>query len=97
EDRQGVLWIGTESGLTKFEQGRFESYGPRDGLQLGTVWASLRDRRGRVWLATDYGLVRFDGRAFSMVSTAGIQASVQGLAEGPQGDIWASTWEGVAH
>jgi ligand-binding sensor domain-containing protein/signal transduction histidine kinase len=95
EDPYRVLWIGTESGLTRYEQGRFTSYGTREGLLEGVVWATLRDTRGRLWVGTSAGLARYDGRAFTTVLGGEAITPVQGLAEGPDGDVWVATASGV--
>src|SRR6185369_8443031 len=90
EDRNGVLWIGTEAGLTKYDGGRFTSYTTRDGLPHLNVLVLLGDRRGRLWIGTGSGLVRFDGRTFQRVPVDPLAPVVLALAETPDGDVWVS-------
>ena len=65
EDFQGVIWVGTASGLNKIEMKRdnslnFVAITERDGLPNGVVYAILGDKTGRLWLSTNQGLVRYD-------------------------------------
>ena len=65
QDRLGFLWIGTQSGLFRFDGYQFRAYhrAPERGAGLsdGWVWALHEDRDGRLWVATlDGGLNRFD-------------------------------------
>jgi signal transduction histidine kinase/DNA-binding response OmpR family regulator len=64
EDRQGRLWIGTESGLNLLDRSRgtFTSLTAKDGLPDNAIKAILEDAQGYIWLATYNGLSRFDPR-----------------------------------
>ena len=95
EDSQRVLWIGTEAGLTKLEQGRFSSYTRTDGLPIGPVMAVRVDRRGRLWAGTEAGLARFADRRISPPARTEFTISVYALAESPNGESWAGSWNGV--
>jgi ligand-binding sensor domain-containing protein len=59
EDREGGIWIGTDSGLSRFHQGAFQNFNTDNGLAYGSVRALLLDRGGAMWVATDGGLSRF--------------------------------------
>lgn len=60
EDSYGVLWISTESGLSKFnpESGRFTSYSILDGLESSHFYwnASLRASDGRLYFGHVNGM-----------------------------------------
>jgi signal transduction histidine kinase len=62
EDREGGVWIGTDSGLSRFHQGAFQNFNTDNGLAYGSVRALLLDRGGDLWVATDGGLSRFHAR-----------------------------------
>lgn len=52
EDAAGHLWIGLHNGgLARLRGGRFELYGPDDGVPAGLSQGLYFDGRGRLWLA----------------------------------------------
>ena len=98
EDRRGRLWLGSEGGgLTVVQDGRFRSFGPRDGLASDIVRAVAEDGDGTVWVGTDAGLQSRDERAFTTWGPAeGLPPGpVRALAVDPAGVLWAGTAEGA--
>jgi len=65
-DADGSLWIGTNGGgLVRMKDGRFETFGPSEGLTGRKVQALARDGRGTLWIGTDdEGLFRLEGPLF---------------------------------
>src|SRR5258708_3334410 len=64
----GSLWAATDGGgLLHYQDGRFRSFGPNEGLANEFVRAVLEDRRGDVWAATNRGLFRRSGEKFERV------------------------------
>jgi ligand-binding sensor domain-containing protein/two-component sensor histidine kinase len=87
----GSLWIGTEGGgLTRYAEGRFQSYGLKEGLSDGFVRALYEDRGGTIWVGTDNGLLRFaDGRFVRVDGVNGEPTiAVHAIAEDRQGGLW---------
>ncbi|MCS7314602.1 MAG: two-component regulator propeller domain-containing protein [Bryobacterales bacterium] len=64
QDRTGFLWLGTQSGLFRYDGSRFERFGLREGLPSARVEALHEDARGRLWVGTRAGLVQWTGRGF---------------------------------
>jgi diguanylate cyclase (GGDEF)-like protein len=56
EDRQGVLWAGTELGLHRYERERFHVVGEEAGISSIYVRAITEDSAGRLWVGTSNGL-----------------------------------------
>ncbi|MGB7731544.1 MAG: two-component regulator propeller domain-containing protein [Candidatus Acidiferrum sp.] len=73
-DHSGTLWVGTSSGLNRFEAATrtFVAYTERDGLPNDNVNGIVEDERGDLWLTTNNGISRFDPRAktFTNYTTA---------------------------
>ena len=52
EDRAGRLWVGVDSELSVYEQGKFKRIHTRDGSTLGIVRAMTEDVDGSIWAVT---------------------------------------------
>jgi ligand-binding sensor domain-containing protein/signal transduction histidine kinase len=89
--RDGNLWIGTEGGgLVRYAEGKFQSYGAKDGLSDGFVRALFQDREGTIWVGTDNGLLRFAAGRFVRVDGADGEPAiaVHAIAEDHLGGLW---------
>jgi len=56
EARDGSVWIGTDGGVTRWQEGRFSHWTERDGLSRNAVRALAEDADGRIWIGTGSGL-----------------------------------------
>lgn len=64
-DSRGLLWIGTENGLSKMENGIFTNFNESDGLAFNSCWAITEDEKGHMWFGSyGGGLTKFDGEKF---------------------------------
>jgi ligand-binding sensor domain-containing protein len=50
QDKDGFLWLGTESGLSRYDGNRFKTYTVKDGLPGNEVLGIFQDSKGRIWL-----------------------------------------------
>lgn len=107
EDAQGFLWIGTPSGLIRYDGYRFRRFelqpdGGASSRARGVfVRALLPTRDGRLWMGTDAdGVWVFDPHterfAHLQASAEGLlHDNVRALAEDGQGDVWIGTRTGL--
>jgi ligand-binding sensor domain-containing protein len=89
----GYLWIGTYSGLFRFDRVRSVPWHPPAGSRLpGSDIRSLRAARdGRLWIGTARGLASLkDGRLTGYTEFDG--HFVQALLEDREGTIWVARW-----
>src|SRR6185436_11165325 len=54
QDAEGVLWFGTDGGLTKYDGRRIQKMAV-PGLPAGPIRALLKDRDGIIWVGADNG------------------------------------------
>src|ERR1700743_2360913 len=51
QDKQGFIWTGTETGVSRFDGTHFKTYTVADGLPDIEILQLFGDSRGRVWMA----------------------------------------------
>jgi len=101
-DSNGNTWIGTLShGVVRqqagFHGGMGMEYSQVGGLSTARVWCFFEDREHNIWVGTQNGLNRFrDEKITTLTRHEGLASdSVDALAAGTDGTIWASTSIGV--
>lgn len=64
--RDGSVWIGTTSGIGRWDGAKINNYYTNDGLSYGWVRAIAEDANGDILIGTDRGMNRFrDGKFIS--------------------------------
>ena len=101
-DREGSLWIGTLGGglAQRLGHGEFTNWSTSDGLSHEVVWAIARQRTpsgpGALWVGTEQGLNRIDpqtGAVRVFFESDGLAGNtVNAVAAGQDGSIWAGSW-----
>lgn len=94
----GYLWLGSDSGLLRFDGFNFTAYQAADGQTLGTV-ASLLAVGDGLWVGLRAGGARLiQGQtARSFPTGQGLPGgALYGLARDRDGAIWAAAHEGLA-
>ncbi len=84
----GSIWCGTEHGVVRFLDGRFETM----QRELGLVTAVAVDRQGAVWIGSGSkftGVYRYDGKRWQKI--AGLDAHVHNISLDPAGTLWFAT------
>jgi len=101
EDRQGVLWVGTNyGGVNRFNKkdGTFTSYFDMS-TGLGSVEQLYEDKAGRFWVGTYLsGLYLFDrktGESKRFTQKTGLlDDDIEGIREDPDGNLWITCQRG---
>ena len=66
EDSRGILWIGTDAGVCRWDGKTFTTYNTLDGLAGNKIWWIDEDRAGNIWFACfGSGISYFDGKNFT--------------------------------
>ena len=108
QDARGMLWIGTQDGLVRYDGYHYKVYHPHPGdphtLGGSYVRSLLAARDGRLWVGTISGGVSvFDPRTEQFVQYRHDAARpdslandrVESLAEDTGGKVWLATDEGL--
>ncbi len=106
QDRTGFMWIGTSSGLQRYDGYQFTSF-ERTGESAnnapqGPVEALAQDPDGAIWIGTtDAGLIRLEPSTDTFTSmnaagAAGATMTVRALLVDPQHGLWVGSDAGIA-
>jgi ligand-binding sensor domain-containing protein/serine phosphatase RsbU (regulator of sigma subunit) len=70
QDSRGFIWLGAQTGLTRFDGVNFKVYTTSEGkLPNNTINVLCEDKVGRLWVGTRGGLCYFDGKYFWSYTT----------------------------
>jgi len=108
QDRDGFLWIGSQSGLMRFDGYRFRAYqhDPQDSGSIPSnfVQSLFADATGNLWVGTaNAGLTRYDPRTGRFVTypvggPRGTRtADVEAIIDDGKGGLWVGTDGGLDH
>lgn len=92
-DSRGYLWIGTESGVARFNGYQFVVFDKSSGLPGNFVRSVVEGVDGNIWVGTDKGIAIFNGKAWRNVTAKdGLKGSaVTKLAQDKDGRMWVAT------
>ncbi|WP_312515609.1 two-component regulator propeller domain-containing protein [Massilia sp.] len=109
QDRDGFMWFGTQSGLSRYDGYRFVAHRNEIGNPRSLVnnWVRVLhlDRHGRMWIGTDGGLNRYDPATQSFTLYLPNEPARRGngnrqiktmIGDGADG-LWIGTADGLQH
>jgi ligand-binding sensor domain-containing protein len=109
QDSRGLMWIGTDDGLNKYDGYSFIVYKPeqdnRYSISNSRVLSIAEDASGNLWIGTNGGGInRYDrksDRFYAFIPGTKAAASVAGLIVSsilalPNGEVWIGTENGLS-
>ncbi|HSU67237.1 MAG TPA: two-component regulator propeller domain-containing protein, partial [Tepidisphaeraceae bacterium] len=97
-DRDGVLWVSTQSGLASIGKGSVRRYGAAEGLPATSPRALCEASDGSIWVGSDGpGLMVWNGSRFvpRALSLLPPDAAVRAIVCSPDGALWFGTTAGL--
>jgi PAS domain S-box-containing protein len=99
ETRDGALWFGTWSGLSRWKEGNWTHWARGQGLRVDRVFALVADQQDQVWFAhIGGGLGYIDGADrvhYETITPDGPDPSFWDLRIDADGRLWASSLDGL--
>jgi ligand-binding sensor domain-containing protein/two-component sensor histidine kinase len=92
----GYLWIGTRSGLSRFDGKNFQNFFTENGLPDNQITSLFKDKYGNIWIGTLGHLSKFDGKTFTNFELPSHLSNnfIISIAE-HNNSLWVGTEEGV--
>jgi signal transduction histidine kinase/ligand-binding sensor domain-containing protein len=97
EDREGYLWLGTQTGLVRFDGFKFVTWADAAGTPVpGPVLAVAGARDGSLWVGGSAGVFRVSGaNVYHVSEEPGFEGTASALIEDRQGAIWVGNRRGL--
>ena len=94
QDSQDFIWLGTESGVSRFDGLIFENFTSEQGLAENGVFSLFEDSKGNIWFGhLDGGISRFNGQEFEILTfdTIVLNSDITSITETTENQIWFTT------
>ncbi len=94
EDEAGMIWIGTEAGLSRMDGNIVTTYDPAHGIAPNGVRSLFMDSGKRIWaghLGGGLTLIEND-KARVLKPSVAITSDISSIAQDAQGRIWLATY-----
>lgn len=96
QDKDGNIWVGTMSGLSKYNGLNFENFNKKDGLAENRITSSCLDKDGNIWFGHwSGGITKYDvtKKKFEEVIPGKIESkkTINCIIQDKKGVIWFGT------
>ncbi|MFK8045895.1 MAG: two-component regulator propeller domain-containing protein [Crocinitomicaceae bacterium] len=92
------VWIGTDNGLCKIQDGKLSVYTKADGLTDNIILSLFIDKQSNLWIGTNNGLSRYENGNFKSwtVENGLINNRIRTICEDSNGQMWFGTKKGIS-
>ncbi len=71
KDSRGILWTGTDKGISKIQNNFVTNYTEDNGIAYNNCWAITEDTTNNLWFGSyGGGITHFDGKKFTAINTS---------------------------
>ncbi|MBN2273046.1 MAG: SpoIIE family protein phosphatase [Bacteroidales bacterium] len=94
QDENRYVWLGTRSGVTKFNGKTFTNYSGEDGLAPLGVRVLYRDKKNVLWMGHEGGgITRYCNEKFEIIPIPDsvIKSNITSIVQNHQGQLWITT------
>jgi ligand-binding sensor domain-containing protein len=90
EDKAGIIWFGTEGGVSRYDGKSFRNFTTKEGLSNNDLTTIMEDKTGKLWFGTKGEACFYDGKTFTVLKNKdGIPFNnVGSIIEDKKGNIW---------
>jgi|WetSurMetagenome_2_1015567.scaffolds.fasta_scaffold09144_2 ligand-binding sensor domain-containing protein/serine phosphatase RsbU (regulator of sigma subunit) len=94
QDKNDWIWLGTETGVSRFNGAKFENFSNKNGMATGGVYSLTTDTLGRIWFGhlngglSVYENGKFTRIRFDSITVNGDVSSINQIG----GNIWITTF-----
>jgi ligand-binding sensor domain-containing protein len=90
------LWIGTDSGLVRWDGNAITQRGVPAPLARSPILALARDRDSNLWISTPANIARMDSNGVAIQAAAGrVPGTVRAIFEDREGNLWFGGTNGL--
>jgi len=95
--KDGALWVATNNGLFRIEDGKFQHWSAADGLSADRIHYVLEDVDGSIWAGLPTGMVRIkDHRIKNITEEDGLPDDrIYAIVPGDRGFFWVTSGNGI--
>ena len=91
--QSGEIWVGGSSGLVRYRDRHWQTFGPAEGYSGEGATAILEVGGGRIWCGTRNRISEFDGKKWSQIRTGFDR--VRAMVKSQDGSIWVASSSGL--
>jgi ligand-binding sensor domain-containing protein/serine phosphatase RsbU (regulator of sigma subunit) len=93
QDRNGYIWLGTKSGISRFDGNSFENFFSEEGTAPNGMRAIYIDTTGGIWFGhTGGGLTYYKNSLFENRSIDSLNSDITSIVEDSKHRLWIATY-----